>query len=116
MTNAPLKTSKWPLWASIIALVLAVFGLCAGIVVPWGSLLCPLIAIVLAITGLKTQRKALPIVALVISVLSFCTILGAGAFIWTSPEYATQMSTLGGSLGNLFQSIILLIKTMLKIP
>jgi len=116
MTNVPSPAPKWPLWASIIALVFALLGLCTGFVFPWGSLLCPLIAVVLAIIGLKSRRKALSIVALVFSILSFCIVGGVGAFLWTSPEYHTSMGELYKSLGDLFQSIILLIKAWLKIP
>jgi hypothetical protein len=116
MTNAPSPAPKWPLWASIIALILALMGLCTGFFVPWASLLCPLIAVILAILGLKSKRKALSIVALVFSILSFCVVGGVGAIFWTSPDYKTSMGELYKSLGDLFQSIILLIKTWLKIP
>ena len=118
MTNAPspAPASQRPLWASIIALVLALMGLCTGFFFPWGSLLCPLLAVVLAIIGLKSRRKALAIVALVFSILSFCIIGGVGAFLWTSPDYQTSMGVLGKSLGDLFQAIIQFIKAWLKIP
>jgi hypothetical protein len=116
MTNAASPAPKWPFWASIIALVFALLGLCTGYVFPWGSLLCPVIAVVLAIIGLKSRRKALAIAALVISVLSFCVVAGVGAFLWTSPDYQANLGGLGNSLGNLFQSMVNLIKAALKIP
>jgi threonine/homoserine/homoserine lactone efflux protein len=95
---------------------LALFGLCAGFFIPYASLLCLLIAVILAVIGLKSQRKALSIIALVISIISFCLLAGLGWWFWPAPEYSTGMSELGKSLWNLFQSIIQLIKTILKIP
>jgi hypothetical protein len=118
MTNipSPAPAPKWPVWASIVALVLALMGLCTGLFVPYGSLLCPLMAVVLAGFGLKTKRKALPIVALIFSVVSLCLVAGVGMFFWTDPQYGPRMSELYGSFGTLFQSIILLVKSWLKIP
>lgn len=118
MTNAPspAPASPWPLWASIIALVLAVMGLCSGFFVPWASLACPLVAVILAAIGLKSKIKALSIIALVFSILSFCVVGSVGAMLWTSPEYKTGMGELYNSSGALFQSIIQLIKAWLKIP
>jgi hypothetical protein len=112
----PPTSSKLPFWASILALVLALVSLCAGWFVPYASLLCPLIAIVLAVFGLKSQRKAVSIVALVLSSLSFCILAGVGWFFWSSPEYGTGMSELGKALESLFQTILQLIKTILRIP
>jgi hypothetical protein len=120
MTNAPspapAPASPWPLWASIIALVLALFGLCTGFFVPWASLLCPLIAVVLAALALKSKRKALPIVALVFSIVSFCVVGGVGALFWTDPQYQPRMAELYSAFGALFQSIVQLVKSWLKIP
>jgi hypothetical protein len=116
MANVPSTNSKWPLWASIIALVLALASLCAGWFIPYASLLCPLIAVVLAALGLKSKRKALAIVALVFSIISLCILGGVGFALWSSPEYGTGMSELGKSLASLFQSLVSLIKQLLNIP
>jgi hypothetical protein len=112
----PTTPSKLPFWLSILALVLTLVSLCAGWFVPYASLLCPLIAIVLAVFGLKSQRKAVSIVALVLSIVSFCILGGVGWFFWSAPEYTTAMNELGKSLGSLFQTILQLIKTILRIP
>jgi len=74
-----------------------------------------------SVTSIQEQTltfvpKALAIVALVFSILSFCIIGGVGAFLWTSPDYQTSMGVLGKSLGDLFQAIIQFIKAWLKIP
>jgi hypothetical protein len=117
MTNEPLKNAKWPLWASIIAVVLAVFSLCAGWLVPYASLLCPVIAIVLAALSLKYQRKTLAIVALVLSILSFCILGSLGVFIWTAPgasELNKSLAGLSNSILHLFQSIITLVITKVQ--
>jgi hypothetical protein len=113
---APAPAPQWPLWASIIALVLAFMGLCSGLFVPWASLLCPLTAVVLAAVSLKSKRKALPIVALVFSILSLCLVGGVGALFWTDPQYGLRMGELYSAFGSLFQSLIQLVKSWLKIP
>ena len=116
MTNDPSKSSKWFIWASIFALVLSLLSLCAGWFIPYASLLCPLIAVILAIFGLKSQRKALSIVALVFSIISLCILGGLGFSLWPSPEYTAGMNELGKSLASLSQSLISLIKQLLKVP
>ncbi len=118
MTNppSPAPAPQWPLWASIAALVMALLGLCSGLFVPWASLACPLIAVILAAISLKSRRKALPIVALVFAILSFCVVGGVGALLWTDAQYTPRMSELYNSFGVLFQSLIHLVKAWLKIP
>jgi hypothetical protein len=122
MTNNSSTPRQWTLWASIIALVFAVLSLCGGWFVPYASLLCPVVAIVLAALSLRSPRKTLPIIALVLSILSFCLLAGLGFFVWTSPESVKGSGDLGSalealinSLGHLFQSLFTLIKTTLNI-
>jgi TRAP-type C4-dicarboxylate transport system permease small subunit len=101
---------------------LAVTSLCGGWFIPYVSLLCPVIAVVLAVLSLKTRRKALPIVALVFSIISFCALISLGWFVWTplttgpgANEVTQSFAELFATIGQLIQTIIELIKVKLHI-
>jgi hypothetical protein len=122
MENEQPKSKKWPLWAAIVALILSVLSLCGGWFIPYCSLLCPLLAIVLAALSLKTERKALSIIALSLAILSFLILASAGTLFWISSSTTSEGAAFGkslgglpGAIGNLFQSILVLIKNTLNI-
>ena len=113
---------KWPMWAAIAALVLSILSLCGGWFIPYCSLLCPLAAIVLATFSLKSESKPLSIIALILAILSFCLLAGAGTYLWINSsntpegmEFGNSLGTLSNSINNLLQSILTFIKNTLNI-
>jgi hypothetical protein len=110
---------NWPMWASIVALVLAIISLCAGWFAPYVSLACPLIAIVLAAIGIKSGRKPLAIVALAVSIVSFLALATGGTILWVGmsqtaegAQFNQSLGGLTGALGHLARSVGNLIQNM----
>jgi hypothetical protein len=119
MSNATPKAPmpKKYLFISIAALVFALLGLCAGWMFAWAGLACPLLAVLLAVLSLKSPRKALPIVALVVAVMSFCLLLAFGLFVWTDPGWQkinTGWTNIGQLLMETFRLLGELIRVYLK--
>jgi uncharacterized membrane protein YjjP (DUF1212 family) len=117
MTDDNTKYSKWTLTASIIAIVLAVICLCGGWIFSPVSFVCALPAILLAALSLKSKRKTLPIIALVLSIVAFSLNGFLGILFWTntsSPEtiaMSKAFGTLANTIGQLFQSTLNLINS-----
>jgi len=121
MTSDSPKYSNWTLASAIIAIILAVICLCGGWIISPVSFLCPLPAILLAALSLKSKRKALPIIALVLSILALTVNGILGILFWTnmtSPQTIEMGKTFGSladTIGKLIQTTITLIKYKLNI-
>jgi len=121
MTIDSPKYSNWTLSASIIAIILAVLCLCGGWIFSPVSFLCPLPAILLAALSLKSKRKALPIIALVLSILALSVNGILGILFWTNTtdpqtiEMGKTFGSLADTIGKLIQTTITVIKLKLNI-